>query len=92
MIYVVGPAKPAIKFYAGYQAGTYPEEFVQFLQYSDAATELTGATLVTENQGTVVCAPGSRATKADRSEAYEYDGTTSAWVLISSYEDWGIIS
>jgi len=73
-IYVIGQAEAPVKT----NVEQHPDLLVQSLQYSDSS-ELTGATLVTANQGTVVCAPGSMAAKVDLSEFYQYNGTTAAW-------------
>lgn len=36
-----------------------------FTLFADAATELTGAALTTENNGAITCEPGSKAYTAD---------------------------
>lgn len=76
-IYVIGQAEAPVKT----NVEQHPDAQVQSLQYG-TSSELTGATLVTANQGTVVCAPGSMACNAAMTEFYQYDGTTDAWVLV----------
>lgn len=61
---------------------TKTAEYVYGLLYTDSA-DLTGATLVTENMGTIVCAAGSLAWKKDYSGIYQYDGETAAWVALA---------
>ena len=76
-LYVIGKPESLGRAVSG--ATRYPDTNLQALQYSDAA-ELSGPVLETENQGTVRCAPGSMACKADLTEFFQFDGATQAWV------------
>lgn len=78
-IYVI--AKPEYPGRAEMNGVVYPDIPIHTLQFTDPA-ELTGATLVTENYGPIVCAAGSLAVNAAMTEAYQYDGATGGWVEV----------